>query len=56
MKGLEGMVRLGIGAQGDICKALSAYGEHYRCERNDQGLHNKLIDPDEMVGHPGRAA
>jgi putative transposase len=32
-------------------QAISAFGEHYHRERNHQGLENKLIDPDEMVGH-----
>jgi len=32
-------------------QAISASGEHYHRERNHQGLENKLIDPDEMVGH-----
>jgi len=32
-------------------QAILAFGEHYHRERNHQGLDNKLIDPDEMVGH-----
>ena len=32
-------------------QAILAFGEHYHRERNHQGLDNKLIDPDAMVGH-----
>ncbi len=32
-------------------QAIFAFGEHYHRERNHQGLDNKLIDADEMVGH-----
>ena len=34
-------------------RAIAEFEAHYHRERNHQGLDNKLIDPDERVGHIG---
>jgi hypothetical protein len=32
-------------------QAIFSFAEHYRRERNHQGLNNRLITPEAMIGH-----
>ena len=45
--------RLILFGEGSVRRAASEFVVHYHCERNHQGLHNKLICPDPRLVHDG---
>ena len=46
----EALDRMIFFGEQSLRRAVAAYIEHYHSERNHQGLHNRIIEPDDEVG------
>ena len=44
------MERMILFGEGSLRKAVHEFVEHYHCQRNHQGLDNRLILPEQLIG------